>query len=529
MDAVLSLLAEHVILLIFVLLAIGAVLGQVRIAGVQVGPAAVLFTAIGLTALASARGFQLSIPAALGTIGLALFTYAIGVQSGPGFFATLRTNLRPMVMVVGVLCAAAAAAVGLGTVLGLPAPVVAGSFAGALTNTPALAAAIDAAGDSAGPTVGYSITYLFGVIGMLLCAVLALRSKAEDAVPTVPLTNLTIRVERAGTARVKDIEAAYNGKIAFSRVQHGEEKPIEVAADDVVLGPDDLVSVVGPADLVERLAGELGHPSSHSLLADRRYLDFRRITLSKVDFAGHTVKELGLQERFGAVVTRVRRGDDDLLAHDAMVLQPGDRLRVIAPMGRMKEISTYLGDSARGAADINPIGFGVGMTLGFLLGLVHFPLPGGGFSLGTAAGTLIVGLVFGRLGRVGPLVTTMPNNAAATLSQFGMLVFLAYAGTTAGALFVEALGSGEGLLIALLGAVVTAVAGVGLLLVGRLMPGVGGPRLAGILGGTQTQPAVLAYANERTNHDSRVSLGYAMVYPVAMIAKILLGQLLGSL
>src|SRR5690606_5579912 len=107
------------------------------------------------------------------------------------------------------------------------------------------------------------------------------------------------------------------------------------------------------------------------------------------------------------------------------VVQMGDRLRVIAPQDRMREVSTHLGDSERGLSDINPAGLALGMSLGVLIGLVPIPVPGGGFALGAAAGTLLVGLVFGRLGRVGPVVTSMSHGAASSLSTFGMITFLA--------------------------------------------------------------------------------------------------------
>ena len=105
-----------------------------------------------------------------------------------------------------------------------------------------------------------------------------------------------------------------------------------------------------------------------------------------------------------------------------------------------------------------------------------------------------------------------------------MLLFLAVAGSRAGGDLVDALGSPEGLRIFLAGLIVTLAAAGGLLMLGRLL-GLGGPRMAGIVAGAQTQPAVLALAQERTS-DQRVGLGYALVYPAAMILKIVVAQIL---
>lgn len=211
--------------------------------------------------------------------------------------------------------------------------------------------------------------------------------------------------------------------------------------------------------------------------------------------------------------------------HD-LQLQMGDRLRVVGPRDKMRAIRAYLGDSERGFSDINPIGLALGLLIGVAIGMIPFPLPMGHFTIGSAAGTLIVGLVFGRVGRVGPVPLSMSTAAAHSLSGLGMLVFLAYAGTRAGTLFADAVTSSIGWKIALLGFVITAVAALALLATARILHRTGWVQLSGQLGGAQTQPAVLAFANTRTNFDTRVALGYALVYPVAMVGKILLAQLL---
>ena len=164
-----TLSGQPVLLLAFLLL-LGAVLGQVKLGGVAIGPAAVLFVAIAVSALGVANGVKLQIPETVGTLGLVLFTYTIGIVSGPSFFASLRRGWPVMLSVVAAFVVVAVVAVLVGRALGLTSSVVAGTFAGGLTNTPALAAATERASDPAGPTIGYSIAYLWGVVGMLLAA-----------------------------------------------------------------------------------------------------------------------------------------------------------------------------------------------------------------------------------------------------------------------------------------------------------------------------------------------------------------------
>lgn len=528
MDAVLQFLAAQPILLLFVLVGLGSLLGRVKVRGVGLGAAAVLFLAIGLGAYGSTRGVVLEVPETIGTLGLTLFTFTVGVVSGATFFASLRRNLGPIVAMVVVLVLAAVVAVGLGRLLGLDSATVAGAFAGAVTNTPALAAAREAAGSDS-PTVAYAVTYLGGVLGMLAAVAIGLRNRRTDTDTPPELVTRTVRVEITTAPGIRELEARYEGRIQFTRVRHGEQNPIETVDEDDALRRDDLVTLVGPVVQVEAVTAELGHTSSHRLDADRHDVDMRRITVSQPRVAGRTIGELHLASRFGATVSRVRRGDVDSVASDDVLLQLGDRLRVVAPKDRMSEVTRYFGDSSRGLSDITPVLLGLGMVAGILVGTIAFPVPGRVFSIGSAAGTLLIGLVLGRLGRIGPLVTAMPYTAAQTLGDLGLLLFLAQAGSRAGAMIGVAFASGAWVKVLVLGLAVTAVAAVGLSLVMRRIFAVGATKMSGILAGAQTQPAVLAFANERTAYDARVALGYALVYPAAMITKILLGQVLGGL
>jgi putative transport protein len=192
-------------------------------------------------------------------------------------------------------------------------------------------------------------------------------------------------------------------------------------------------------------------------------------------------------------------------------------------------VSRHLGDSERGPGDLNPVGLSIGMAAGLLLGLVPLPSPAGGtFALGAAAGPLIAGLVLGHRARTGPVVWSLPYTASQLLQQLGILIFLATAGSRAGGDLVMALRGGEGLDIAIAGLVVTAVAAIALVVLARALK-LGGPRLAGLVAGAQTQPAVLAFAQERTGGDQRVAVGYALVFPAAMITKIVAAALLVTL
>lgn len=529
-------LSENPVLVLFLLIGLGMLVGRLKARGISLGAAAVLFAGIGLAAWGAAVGVEIAIPPAIGTLGLAIFTFAIGIQSGPNFFHVIRTAVGPLAIMLALFLLAAITGVLLGRALGLSSPMIAGTFAGALTNTPALAAAGSAAElaggtDGAGlATVGYAVAYLYGVIGMLFFCLLALRYRRADRDAPAALVNRTIRVERSDGPVLGDILETVAGELKFSRLRRGETGPITRPSRLDRLDKDDLVTVVGVQDAVDHVVTALGHPSSHSLIEDRRYLDFRRITVSDPRLAGRTVAQLGVDERFGATISRVRRGDVDMVGAPELVLQQGDRVRVVAPTGRMSEISAFFGDSARGLSSINPVALGLGMALGIVIGEWKLLTPTGAtFSIGSAAGTLIVGLVFGKIGRIRGFITAMPYTATAVLAEFGMLVFLAQAGTRAGGQIASAFSGGDWWRILVTGFAMTTIVALGLYASMRWIAHMGGTRLSGLLAGAQTQPAVLAFANERTGSDPRVALGYAMVYPVAMVVKIFLAQVIGGL
>ena len=541
-----DLAADNALLLLFSLVALGSALGMVRWRGFALGPAAVLFVALAF----SAYDERLKLPVVIGQLGLALFAYTIGVAAGPSFFATLRGGGRSLALVVGVLVMAGLVTLEVGHLLGLSGPVLSGVFAGSLTNTPALAASLEQLQSSA-PTVGYSVTYLFGVLGMLVAAGLSLRPRPVDDAPVagdeapeeatpansdeVPtLEQRTLRVDLEGLPSLIALEERYDHKVVFSRVMRGDAPghpgEVNVATDDVVPVVGDVLTVVGDAGVVDHVVEDLGHPSSVPLVLDRSQLDFRRITVSNRAVAGRSLEQLRMPRRFGATSTRVRRGDVDLLATDDLVLQLGDRVRVVARPEQMGKVAQFLGDSERGASDLNPVGLALGISLGLLVGLVTVPLPGGGtFALGVAGGTLLVGLLLGRLQRTGKVLWTIPYQASSALNQLGMLLFLAYAGSNAGDALAEAAASDEGPRLLALGLVVTSLTAAVMLLASPRLAAVSGPRLAGQVAALGTQPAVLAYANERTAADPRVNLGYALVYPVAMIVKVVLAPIIGSL
>lgn len=517
-------LADNPVLLVFVVLGLGAALGAVKVRGVSLGPAGALFAGLALSAVDD----RLAIPEIVGPLGLALFTYTIGLASGPAFFSSLRSQGRTIVAVVIVLIGGALGARALSAVFDLGVGVGAGLFAGSLTNTPALAAAVETLGGSSEPVVGYSVSYPIGVIGMILAAAWVLRERRprvpDDDVRAADLATVTIEVRAGVRTTLADLGERFGGRAVFARIERDGAQ--FVPSPDVEVLAGDLVSVAAHESVVPELAEVLGSVRPLQLSHERSNLDMRRIVVSDRRLTGRRLGELELHERFGAVATRVRRGDVDLLATDEVTVLPGDRLRIVAPRSQMRSIATYLGDSERRVAEIDALGFMCGIAAGLALGLVKVPLFGAGhFALGVAGGPLVVGLLLGRAERTGPVVWQPPYGANLALRQFGTILFLGTVGSRSGSALTDALSSSRGLSVAVSALVLVSCTAALTVVVGRRVLHLGGARLAGVVAGVETQPAVLAFAGEQTN-DERVSTSYALVFPVAMLVKIVLAQLL---
>jgi putative transport protein len=530
---------ENPLLLLFTIIAVGYPLGRLRVRGASLGIAGVLFAGLGAGALDA----KLTLPDTFYQLGLALFVYTMGLAHGTTFFASFRRDgLRDALFVAFVLAAAAGAIGTAARLAGLDAPRAAGLFAGSLTNTPALAAVLETlrhSGASGAPAVvAYSVAYPMGVVGMLL-AIGAFQRwfridyRREAALVGGPdagrrLDSRTVEVQASGEGRaLRDLIRERGWNVVFGRLKRGGLLSL-VRADDV-LQAGDRVTIVGPPSELDRVQSDLGTESAEHLELSRAEMDSRFAVVSNRAVVGLPLRALALPERFGALVTRLRRGDVEIVPRSDTVLELGDQVRVLAQRPDLDAVGRFLGDSYRELRELDVLTFSLGLGLGLALGLVAIPLPGGlVVHLGLAGGPLVVALILGAFRRTGSMTWTLPHSANQTLRQLGLILFLAGVGTRAGGTFLATLRGSEGVLLFSIGAATTFVVALATLWVGyrvlRIPMGV----LAGLLAGLQTQPAVLAFAQEQSG-DDLPGVGYARVFPVAILLKIVLAQLLVAL
>ncbi|MBN1567469.1 MAG: transporter [Acidobacteria bacterium] len=545
----LDLLAENPLLLLFTVIGLGYLVGNTSIFGFKLGVAAVLFVGIFFGAL----DHRLSLPEHIYIIGLVLFVYAIGLQSGHGFFASFRKRgLRFSIAAALILVVGAAVAIAICKFMGLSAPSTAGLFCGALTNTPALAAAVETSKNlsvnlspetralyASSPVVTYGLAYPFGVFGVILWFFISNKVLKSDRAKETAEANKEAGSESIFSHTFKVINPAIIGKTVedalapfkdhgfiLSRIKKGDQT--DIVQSQTVLELNDCIVAVGDADAMQRAQLIFGELAQEHLAMGLDGISYRRIFVSNKEVVGKSIRELNLSKELHAIITRLRRGDVDMVPTPDMVLEMGDRIRVITQRENMDRATKYFGDSLKSISETDYLSLSLGIVLGVFLGMISIPLPQGlSFKLGFAGGPLIAGLILGRLERTGPITWEMPFNANLVLRQVGLVFFLASIGTKAGDGFGATFEAGGwGLIVG--GAIITTTVTIVTILIGHNYLKLPMAAVMGLMSGIQTQPACLAYANQQTETDLP-NIWYATVYPASMVAKIILAQVILSI
>ncbi|MDF1697928.1 MAG: aspartate:alanine exchanger family transporter [Saprospiraceae bacterium] len=535
-----QLLSNNPLLLLFVVAAVGYFVGKVKIKGNSLGVSAVLFVGLAFGAINP----DFNVPKILFQLGIVFFVYSVGLSSGPAFFKSFKKNgIRDIGFVMVMLTLTALIAVGIFFALGLDAASITGIYSGSTTNTPALASVLDlvdrradadAQGIKDALVIGYTYSYPMGVIGVML--VLKVMEKVfkidydqekellrKDYALEEELTTCSVQIlnEEIIGHTLRDITNENKLSILFGRIASGDE--MTLATWDTVLRRDDELMLIGGKEDLKNAVQIFGVETEDNISSDRKEYDIRRIFVSNPRIVGRTISSLNLNAKYSAVITRIRRGDIDMLAKPHTVLEMGDRIRFIARRKDLKGLSKLFGDSYYKSSEVNLFSFGLGIAIGLLIGSIQIPLPGGTvFKLGMAGGPLVVGLVLGALRRTGPIVWTLPYGANVTLRQMGLIFLLAVIGLSSGNKVLESLGGSEWVIIALGGALLSILAALLSIIIGYKVFKIPFSLLLGFL---SNQPAILDFATDMSKNKVPV-IGYSVMFPIALVMKILFAQLL---
>ena len=499
---------------LFLIVALGFMLGRIKIKGLSLDVSAVIFIALLF------GHFGVIIPKELGNFGLVLFIFTIGIQAGPGFFDSFRSKGKTLIIItLLIICSAALTATGLKYAFDIDTPSVVGLIAGALTSTPGLAVAIDST-HSPLASIAYGIAYPFGVIGVILFVKLlprimhidldreARRLEKERRGQFPELLTCIYRVTNPvvfGRSLMQINARAITGAV-ISRHKHGEQ--ISIPTAHTVLRENDYIQAVGSDEALNQLATLVGEREEGELPLSHTQ-EIESLLLTKKDMINKQLGDLNLMKNFGCTVTRVRRSGIDLAPSPDLALKFGDKLTVVGEKEGLKGLARLLGNNAKKLSDTD-----------------FFPIAMG-IVLGVTGGILIVALFLSAIGKTGPVIWSMSGPANQLLRQLGLLLFLAEVGTSAGKNLVATFQESGWLLFGV-GAAITLVPMLIAVIVGRMVFKISILDLLGTITGGMTSTPGLAAADSMT--DSNIpSVAYATVYPIAMVFLILSIQIIATM
>lgn len=511
--------SNHPPLVLLIVLILGLMLGRVSIAGIALGSSGVIFIAL------AAGHFGYALPKGIGPVGLVLFIYSIGLSAGPSFFRAFRRHGAAMsLLAVTVVALGAIAAAGSCALLRVPVDLAAGVFTGALTSTPGLAAGLEALPPGSQAGVGYGVSYPFGLVGVVLFVHL---------VPRLLRVNITeLRVDpqeyedrRIVRVLVKVLNPAVIGK-KLSELRYIQDSNCQVSrmlvGKRLVPIPADLVLEEGQHLLLIARAFRL--PPIIYLLGERDeisdlFMDTedqsQHIVVSSPRIVGKSLIELNLRSRFGVTVTRFIRHDIEFVPRLTDRIEYGDMLNVVGEPEALERFAEFAGHRVRTFDETDLISLGVGIALGVVIGVIEFGIGGRTVSLGLAGGPLLVALVLGHFGHIGPVKGHMPRAARMLLTEIGLMLLLADAGMAAGT-HVGQVMQAHGLALCI-SAIVTMIAPMilGALFAHYVLHLPLLSILGGICGGMTSSPGIGAVTS-KTDSEAPV-VAYAAAYPVALI------------
>lgn len=528
-------------------------IGNVKFRGIGLGIGGVLFGGIIVGHFVSQAGMTLSSDMlhVIQEFGLILFVYTIGIQVGPGFFASLRVSgLRLNLFAVLIVIIDGLVTAILHKLFDIPLPVVLGIFSGAVTNTPALGAGQQILRDLGTPMemvdqmgMSYAMAYPFGICGILftmwmLRVIFRVNVETEAQQHESSRTNggalirtINIRVENPNLhdLAIKDVPILNGDKIICSRLKR--EETLKVPSPDTIIQLGDLLHLVGqPADL-HNAQLVIGQEVDTSLSTKGTDLRVERVVVTNENVLGKRIRDLHFKERYDVVISRLNRAGVELVASGDISLQFGDILNLVGRPSAIDAVANVLGNAQQKLQQVQMLPVFIGIGLGVLLGSIPVFVPGfpAALKLGLAGGPLIMALILGRIGSIGKLYWFMPPSANLALRELGIVLFLSVVGLKSGGDFVNTLVNGEGLSWIGYGALITAVPLITVGILARMLAKMNYLTMCGMLAGSMTDPPALAFANNLHPTSGAAALSYATVYPLVMFLRIITPQLLAVL
>ena len=543
----------HIALLYSIVIAVGILLGKIKIGGISLGVTFVLFAGI----VAGHIGFTapVNILSFIQDFGLILFVFCIGLQVGPGFFESFKKGgvtlnlLSTTTVLLNVVVMFACYFIFFDTKDKTNLPMMVGTLYGAVTNTPGLGAANEAlesvwADKSTLPQIasGYACAYPLGVLG-IIGATIAIRfitgtkladeeeelreAEAEDPHAKPHQMHLKVNNTYLAGRTVEQINEFLNRDVVFSRLMHEGKVSIPSSQDVLEMG-DEVLVVCAEAD-AEAIQAFIGPEIEMAWEEEdsNQPMISRRIVVTNSSMNGKTLGKMHFSSVYGVTVTRISRQGLDVFASRNYRFQVGDKILVVGPKDNVSRIAAIMGNSVKRLDHPNIATIFIGIIVGILFGSIPFAIPGMPvpLKLGIAGGPLIIAILIGRFGHRMKLNTYTTTSANMMLREIGLVLFLASVGIKAGANFWHTVVQGDGLLYVATGFIITIVPILIVGVIARLKFKFNYFTLMGMIAGTYTDPPALAYANSICSREAP-AIGYSTVYPLSMFLRIFTAQLI---
>jgi putative transport protein len=532
-------------LAIFLTLALGFVIGRVRVGSFKLG------NVVG-TLLAGVLIGQLDINVSpiVKTVFFDLFLFATGYKVGPQFFRGLKKHAGPQVALTIVLCVTSlVTTVTAAKILSYDPGTAAGLMAGAFTESTVIGTAGDMIGRLDLPEdeknrllnkipVAYAVSYLVGTgfvvwfLSNLAPRLLRVNLKEESrkleaqmaaGAPSAASARATYREwdlrayrlpeSALAHGRAGDLERSFApNRVFVERIRRGEE--FIDAGPDTVLRPGDVAAVAARRSVLLHEATALG-----AEVEDRELLDIPMVALDVVltnkALAEHSLTELAEKHGRGVILLKLIRGGEEIPFTPGTTVNRGDLLRLAGAQRDVERTGQALGYIERPSSETDVVFVGLGILLGGLVGLLSVTIGTLPLSLTASGGALIMGLVFGWLRSVRPTFGRIPEPALWVFDTIGLAVFIGVVGLSAGPSFVAGLReTGPSLLV--VGFIVAVTPHITALAFGRYVLKMNPVMLFGACAGAGTVTAALRSIQDEAGSKLPV-LGYTVPYAIGNI------------
>ncbi len=533
------------LLVLCLVISLGLGLGQLQIKGLSLGTSGVLFAGLflgvmGITMDTDMLNF-------VRDFGLTLFLYAIGLQVGPSFLASLKKKGLKLNLLALAIIALGSLFIVLIVLIGkLDVSLAIGLLSGAVTSTPALGAAQQAlsafpgqAGNATLANLGYAVAYP-GSIFFLILVMIVLKyvlkidldkeeklfeQQNEPKLPAIVCANVDVLNQNLIGKDIATLAKIAGQGVVVTRIYHSGTQKLATA--DSIIQAGDILHAVGTQERVDSFTAIVGRISEVELPSLPSQIVYRRVVVTKAEAAGSHIGDLNLSNRFGVVITRIIRAGIEFTPSSDERIHFGDRLMLVGHSTAIDNAAAFLGDSIKSLEETHLTPIFTGIALGILVGSIPFTFPTmpAPIKLGLAGGPLLVAMFMGNIREIGPFVAYMPNPAKSMMRDLGLALFLACVGLVSGPLLWSAITSGDGFVWMGLAALITMLPPVIVAIFANRVMKLDYVSILGILSGSMTDTAALAFASHMVKSDA-LSVCYAAVYPLTLLVRVIMAQVL---